>query len=86
MKRSIRPLLALLLIGLGGCATIDFDAPKEESYAPIETEATLLGRWVTEFSGERAGQSGFLLLPQPLNAMAYRVTGAARAERRRRMK
>jgi putative cardiolipin synthase len=81
MKRSIRPLLALLLIGLGGCATIDFDAPKEESYAPIETEATLLGRWVTEFSGERAGQSGFLLLPQPLNAMAYRVTGAARAER-----
>ncbi|UCC15114.1 MAG: phospholipase D family protein [Gammaproteobacteria bacterium] len=78
--RLLWPMLALLLAGLGGCATIDFDAPKEESYAPIETEATRLGRWVTEFSGERAGQSGFLLVPQPLNAMAFRLSGAGQAE------
>ncbi len=76
----IRLLAMLFLAGSGGCATVDFDSPKEESYAPIETEATLIGRWVSEFSEDRVGRSGFLLVPEPLNAMAFRVSGAARAE------
>ncbi|MGB5622989.1 MAG: phospholipase D-like domain-containing protein [Gammaproteobacteria bacterium] len=76
----IRLLVVLLLVGSGGCATVDFDSPKEESYAPVETEATLIGRWVSEFSEDRVGRSGFLLVPEALNAMAFRVSGAARAE------
>jgi len=70
-----------LLAILGGCATVDFDAPKSESYAVTDTDDTWMGRRASDFIQDRAGQSGFLIVPDAISAMAFRLHGARRAER-----
>lgn len=75
--------LIFLLALIGGCATVDFEAPKTESYAvpAAETETTELGRRADYFIGDRIGQSGFAIIPDALTAMALRLSGARLAER-----
>jgi putative cardiolipin synthase len=79
--RAIVLTLICLLAVAGGCATVDFDTPKTESYAVEDTDATWLGRRAEYFIDDRTGQSGFVLAPDALSSMAVRLSGARQAER-----
>ena len=75
-------LVAAALVGVSGCASIDFDYPRSESYAVADTDDTYLGR---EISG--AGfdyppdQSGFHPLRDGIDALAARLLLAQRSEK-----
>ena len=73
--------LGLVLLATAGCATVDFDAPKTESFAAADTDDTWLGRRAADLAGDKARESGFLLLKDGVDAMAIRVSLANRAER-----
>ncbi len=84
MNTRLPGLTLIFVLGLfGGCATVDFDAPKTESHAvpAAETETTELGHRTDYFIGDRIGQSGFAIVPDALTAMALRLSGARLAER-----
>lgn len=82
MPRCLTRLLPILLLGvLGGCATVDFDAPKTASSALQDTDDTWLGRRVAGLTGDRVGESGFMLVEDNLMAKALRVSGLRLAER-----
>jgi len=72
--------VALLLL-LNACATVDFDAPKTPSYAVTDTADTTLGQRATSFTGNRTGESGFVIIPDALSALALRLAGARMAQR-----
>jgi putative cardiolipin synthase len=78
------PLLALLIaviVILEGCATVDLDGPKEASYALQEAPDTYYGREVPPIvAAHPADQSGFLLQPDGIQALAARFRLAAIAE------
>ena len=66
-------LLCLALVITGGCATVDFDAPKTESVALTDTHDTRLGR-ALEFTDEYPqDHSGFYLLSDAIDALAARL-------------
>jgi putative cardiolipin synthase len=73
--------LICLLAAAGGCATVDFDTPKTESYAVTDTDDTFLAARAAYFTGDRAGESGFAIIPDAVSALAMRMFGARRAER-----
>ena len=83
-KRKLASL-GLLLAGLAleGCRTVDFDAPKEESWALAveETTDTDLGRLVAGLHPDQPGEGGFYVLSDGIEALAARVVIAERAER-----
>jgi putative cardiolipin synthase len=67
-----------------GCATIDFDYPKEESIAfpPAETADTYLGKQLNDLADDHAeGESGFLPIADGIEALSVRLLMAERAER-----
>lgn len=77
-------LLAAVVALAPGCATVDFDYPREASVAPApaQTGDTALGRSITPLTaGRPAGESGFYMLPNALDALAARIVVARRAER-----
>jgi putative cardiolipin synthase len=80
-----KPLLALLIavtLVLEGCATVDLDAPKEASYALQEAPDTYYGREVPPIvAAHPADQSGFLLQPDGIQALAARFRLANQAEK-----
>lgn len=79
-----RPLLAVTVALAAGCATVDFDYPRDDSVAPepAATADTTLGRSVSELTAGRPGdQSGFYMLPNAMDALAARILLARRAER-----
>ena len=41
---SLKLTLFVLFIALSGCASVDFDMPKTDTYAPTDTDDTFLGR------------------------------------------
>lgn len=82
--RLLRPMLPVVIALVSGCATVDFDYPRDESIAPaaVATEDTALGRAVAELSaGQPEDHSGFHMLPDAMGALAARIVLARRAER-----
>lgn len=74
--------LAVTMSLAGGCASIDFDYPREVSSAIPDTDDTWLGSRVTELvAGETAGYSGFRPLTDGIDALGARLMLAEHAER-----
>ena len=73
------PLLAGPLIG--GCSTIDWDYPRTPSVALTDTADTGLGRSISALPEVAAGESGFVLADDGVDALALRLMMAERAER-----
>ncbi len=74
--------LVLLLFALSGCASIDFDYPREESYALTDTSGTFLHTEVSEaVHNQPSDQSGFYPLIDGVDALAARLLLAHRAEK-----
>ncbi len=73
---------AWLLAVLAGCASIDFDYPRVESTAVLDTEDTYLGVKFAELAESRPkSESGFYPLRSGIDALAARLLLAERAER-----
>jgi len=79
--RSCLWLACLGLLLLSGCASVDFDRPKEESYALKDTQGTSLGQRAVELLQQHPGESGFYLLVDGIHSLASRIILAERAER-----
>jgi len=74
----------VLASSLLGCATVDFDYPKEESLAlsPTDTASTFLGKQLAPLTKAHTdGKSGFVPFPDGIDALAIRLLLAARAEK-----
>jgi putative cardiolipin synthase len=84
MKSYFRNLVATAAAaGMVGCATVDFDRPKDESLAlpPAETAGTYLGKQLSGLTDAHPeGESGFLTYADGIDALAIRLLMAARAE------
>ncbi len=78
LKTSI---VACLLLVAGGCATVDFEAPKTESYAVTDTDDTRLGRAITRDHDYPDNYAGFYLLSDAIDALAARLLIADRADK-----
>lgn len=75
-------ILAWFLAVLAGCASIDFDYPRVESTAVLDTEDTYLGVKFAELAESRPeSESGFYPLRSGIDALAARLLLAERAER-----
>jgi len=75
-------LAAVLLVGMTGCASIDFNYPRTQSTAVTDTDGTHYGSIVAQTSASRpAGQSGFYPLNDGIDALTARLLLANRAER-----
>jgi len=75
--------IATVSVFLGaGCASIDFDYPKKESRALVDTDPTSLGRiFGRAVDLKPTGESGFYLLPDGIDALAMRLQLIKEAER-----
>lgn len=79
MRKALVTVLALLFIT--GCASIDYDYPRTESYFVPETEETYLAQQVVPLVAEKpADQSGFYPINDGIDALASRLLLAQRAE------
>ena len=64
-----------------GCATIDFDYPRDASTAPSDTTQTYFGKEYTDLIESKPdGQSGFFQIEDGIDALAARLALAQRAE------
>jgi putative cardiolipin synthase len=77
----MRPILLALVLALGGCATVDFDAPKPASEALTDTGDTYLGELLAETFHRPRDESGFYIVTDPIDALAIRLLLAERAQR-----
>lgn len=68
-------------LALAGCATLPTNFERPQSYAFTDTEDTRLGKAYRDEMREHAGQTGFLLLGNGLDAFVARVLLARAAER-----
>ena len=76
--------IVLSVLLLSGCASVDFDYPKEDTRAisPDESAITFFGREVAEITQDAPeGQSGFHPMHDAIDALASRLLIAAQAER-----
>jgi putative cardiolipin synthase len=64
-----------------GCASVDFDYPKTESWALEETGDTNLASLVVPLAKEHPGESGFRLSYDGVDALAVRLVMAKYAEK-----
>ena len=85
MNRRLRTTFLILCIPLFvGCASIDHNYPRTESWAldPSETVGTHMGQQVVGLAESHPeGQSGFHLVIDGIEALATRLVMAQRAER-----
>ncbi|HET6370802.1 MAG TPA: phospholipase D family protein, partial [Nitrospiria bacterium] len=72
--------ILLFVSAAGGCASLPKDFDKPQSFAYKDTDNTFLGR-VFNRDSKRDGSSGFLLLPDGLDAYVARAVLAEKAER-----
>jgi putative cardiolipin synthase len=78
----LRSVLVLGLLALGGCASLPDNSNRTESQHYTDTDDTPLGKLVEKrLPVHAAGQSGYLLLPDGLDAFVARAVLAQRAER-----
>ncbi len=72
----------ILFVLLTGCASIDFDYPRIESTAPLDTDDTFLGSEFAELVASKPeAESGFYPLLDGIDALAARLLLAEKAER-----
>lgn len=78
-----RPLTAVLLLVLllGGCASLPDNSKRTASYAYTDTGDTLLARGLAEYRLQHTGKDGFWLLANGLDAFVARAVLAETAER-----
>jgi len=76
-----KPVLLLLGVLLGGCASVDFDYPKQKSTAVLDTDDTFFGHRISLIPPSQPGESGFYPLGDGIEALAARLLIAYRAER-----
>ena len=83
MKNTIITMVVCIAsVGvLTGCATLPTDFDKPDSYALADTDDTTIGGWVMERANAHPAESGFLLLPNGLDAFVARAVLARYAER-----
>ncbi len=83
MNRLFRiTAIALLLLSAAGCATIDYDYPRSESYFLPDTSDTRLGQGVEPLVAQHPpDQSGFYPMNDGVDALAARLLLAERAEK-----
>jgi len=74
-------ILLLLLLLIGGCATLPDNHARSRSYAYTDTADTALGKSVAAELRTHPSQSGLLLLGSGLDAFVARAVLADRAER-----
>ena len=82
MNRILRAgFIVLLLISAAGCATIDYDYPRSESYQLQDTSDTYWAKLVEpEVAKHPPEQSGFYPMNDGVDALAARLLLAERAE------
>jgi len=76
-----RACILLLLAGITGCASVDFDAPKSESYVLTETDDTYLHSQVRDYVALHPEQAGFYPIYDGIDSLALRLLMAERAEK-----
>ena len=73
---------AVTLVVIAGCASIDYDYPRSESYFLRDTADTQLGLEILpDVAQMPADQSGFYPIPDGVDALAARLLLAQRAEK-----
>lgn len=81
-RPTLSPLLAVLLLSAAGCASIDYDYPRTESYYLPDTADTTLGTSITEVVAPHPLEhSGFYPINDGVDALSARLLLAARAEK-----
>lgn len=79
--KSLRILCLLALsVGVGACASVPFDNPKEHSVAIASTTDTALAREVTAWVEGHDGESGFYPLIRGMDALGARLYLIDKAE------
>jgi putative cardiolipin synthase len=73
-------VLVGLIACLCGCASVDFDYPKEVSTARSDTADTTLGQRVDQLTTGHAGEAGFYPLIDSVDSLATRLLLAGMAE------
>jgi putative cardiolipin synthase len=88
MRELLRYFVAISMIAmiatLAGCATVDFDYPKQESLSmqAADTTDTYLGKQLGYLANAHPdGESGFVNFADGIDALAIRLLMAERAER-----
>ena len=82
IKRLFVCWVAMVGLVMSGCASIDFDYPREESTALVNTTDTYLGTKVALLSADKPESgSGFYPLSDGIDALSVRLLLAERAER-----
>lgn len=81
MLADPRRLGSLALVALASCASVDWEAPKEASFALDPEENTSLSRFVAGLPAHRDDEAGFYLLSNSLEAFSARLLLADAAER-----
>ena len=80
-RRSVVACVAVGALGLGGCATVDFNVPRPVSHALDEGGQTPLGRAFVDQVAAHPGRSGFQLLASGHQAFISRAATADLATR-----
>jgi len=68
-----RLTIIVLSIVAGGCATVDFDSPKEPSYVITDVDGTKLGKVALEWAEIHSDQTGVSPLPEGIDALGARL-------------
>ncbi len=76
-----RYCLVVIVAALSGCATVDFDFPKEETTVLTDTVDTYLGKKFVGLADQHPGEAGFFPMGDGIDALAARLLLAERAER-----
>ena len=80
-RTTIFVVVLVVVVLATGCASVDFDYPKTQTTAFVDTADTHLGRQVSKVEGKPPGTAGFYLLSDSLDSLAARLLLAHRAER-----
>ena len=85
MRKHLHVVTQLALVAIvatiTGCASVDFDYPKEESRVIQGTEDTHLGRLVADDVAGHPGQAGFYSILDGIDSLSLRLLMAKRAEK-----
>ena len=80
MKRALRLTLIVLLFSAAGCATIDYDYPRQEAYFLPDTSDTYFGKLIEPAVAQQPpDQSGFYPMNDGVDALTARLLLAEKA-------